>query len=519
MKKTLTLLAFLAVRLSAQVAGGALFGGGGSAVVPPNRSCQATVSDTGCTINHNLNTLNTIIQCLSNAGVVQTFTATSETVNSTVLAFAGFDGRCTVNGTGGVGSTGPQGPLGLQGLQGISGPQGTSGPQGPLGPAGALGPPGPDGPIGQAGARGPIGVTGPIGAQGAQGMTGPSGKDAGKYPVVFSGQSSITVTAASHLFVNPRISVSCQDSNNSGAVPADLVVDDNSASPTYLSTLIDFKQPFFGKCYLDGTAAVEGAGGASAFSAITGLPTDNTALANALSGKEPANVNIQAHISSAANPHSVTAAQVGAIPTADKGIPSGVATLDAGAKVPIAQVPTGTSSTTVALGNHGHPASAITGFDIAAITATASSYAPIAKGALIDSHIANTSNPHTTTAGQVGAYDKVSWGFCPQTNCVVGDTVAIPYIAVGPSTVVKCFIAAATAPTGTNGITIDIAKNGSSIFGGGTKLVLASGTSASTTTFVSPAIVEGDRLTAVITTVGGTTPGQNVAATCKLALP
>ncbi len=49
-----------------------------------------------------------------------------------------------------------------------------------------------------------------------------------------------------------------------------------------------------------------------------------------------------------------TPAEVGAIPESQKGAVSGVATLDATSKVPVAQIPTGTTSTTVALGNHNH---------------------------------------------------------------------------------------------------------------------------------------------------------------------
>lgn len=45
------------------------------------------------------------------------------------------------------------------------------------------------------------------------------------------------------------------------------------------------------------------------------------------------------HVGSTTNPHSVTAAQVGAIPSALKGNPNGVAELDASTKVPVAQIP------------------------------------------------------------------------------------------------------------------------------------------------------------------------------------
>lgn len=48
---------------------------------------------------------------------------------------------------------------------------------------------------------------------------------------------------------------------------------------------------------------------------------------------------IDSHIASVANPHATTAAQVGAIPTSEKGAALGVATLDAGTKIPAAQIP------------------------------------------------------------------------------------------------------------------------------------------------------------------------------------
>jgi hypothetical protein len=72
------------------------------------------------------------------------------------------------------------------------------------------------------------------------------------------------------------------------------------------------------------------------------------------------------------------------VDTSQTGVANGVATLDGTTKVPIAQVPTGTTSTTVALGNHGH---ALTG---AEITGTL----PIAKG--------GTNSTATPTNGGVG---------------------------------------------------------------------------------------------------------------------
>lgn len=53
---------------------------------------------------------------------------------------------------------------------------------------------------------------------------------------------------------------------------------------------------------------------------------------------EPANANIQSHISNSANPHSVTAAQVSAIATSQKGAASGIAELDSDSKLDAEQV-------------------------------------------------------------------------------------------------------------------------------------------------------------------------------------
>ena len=85
---------------------------------------------------------------------------------------------------------------------------------------------------------------------------------------------------------------------------------------------------------------------------ITGTLSSQTDLQTALDGKEPANANIQSHISSTSNPHSVTAAQVGAYTTAQtdtllngkidesrEGIANGIATLDTNAKINLSQIP------------------------------------------------------------------------------------------------------------------------------------------------------------------------------------
>lgn len=76
----------------------------------------------------------------------------------------------------------------------------------------------------------------------------------------------------------------------------------------------------------------------SSFSGLTGAPGDNTALAAALDGKADS-ADITTHTGNTSNPHSVTAAQAGAIPAAEKGANNGVATLDSDGQVPTSQVP------------------------------------------------------------------------------------------------------------------------------------------------------------------------------------
>lgn len=144
--------------------------------------------------------------------------------------------------------------------------------------------------------------------------------------------------------------------------------------------------------------------------------------------------------------------------------------------------------------------------------------AALTAGALVSGKIYSIWYDGTNFRMPPRSYDKASWGFCAATNCVAGDAVAIPYIAATASTINKCFIAAGTAPTGAS-LIVDVLKNGTSIFGGGTKLVLAAAaTSGTQSTFATTALAEGDVLTATITQVGSTITGKDIGVVCRLGL-
>ena len=74
-------------------------------------------------------------------------------------------------------------------------------------------------------------------------------------------------------------------------------------------------------------------------SGLEAAETQIEALREKLLGKGGVLEALSAHTSSGENPHKVTAQQVGAIASTDKGAAGGVASLDANGKVPESQLP------------------------------------------------------------------------------------------------------------------------------------------------------------------------------------
>lgn len=90
----------------------------------------------------------------------------------------------------------------------------------------------------------------------------------------------------------------------------------------------------------------------------------------------------------------------GKINTTARGAANGVASLDASTKVPLAQLPTGTTSSTVALGNHTHSAATTSaaGFTTLATTAEADAKSVTTK-AVTPAALANYTRKYTATIG------------------------------------------------------------------------------------------------------------------------
>lgn len=86
----------------------------------PSNVRDSFSSATTKTITHNLNTVETLIQCYTSSDVPIAITSVSRTTNTTTANFATNTGYCIVNGTGGPGPAGATGPTGPSGTLGGS---------------------------------------------------------------------------------------------------------------------------------------------------------------------------------------------------------------------------------------------------------------------------------------------------------------------------------------------------------------------------------------------------------------
>ena len=133
---------------------------------------------------------------------------------------------------------------------------------------------------------------------------------------------------------------------------------------------------------------------------------------------------INEHIEDKSNPHNVTAAQVGAIPAAQKGAAGGVAELGSNGKVPVEQLPdmnydpAGSaaavqSNLNTHIGNKNNPhnvTASQVGADPAGSAAAAQQAAQTAAAQALAAHTGNKNNPHGVTLGQIRAAPAYTYG-------------------------------------------------------------------------------------------------------------
>jgi hypothetical protein len=248
---------------------------------------------------------------------------------------------------------------------------------------------------------------------------------------------------------------------------------------------------------------------------INGI-SDVPGLTSALAGKEPANANIQAHISNTNNPHNVTGAQVG--------LTSGTV------------APTGSCSA----GNVYIDSSKMLVYSCSGGAWTALGYyAPDPTVPMDLSSIGISGNPSTPTAGYHCQFDntlqggiarglvcvdslgnakrmlsgrEIVFGICSGGNCAVNDTITIPRLisSLTSGTLSKCSALAGTGPVG-SALSVQIKKNGTTT---ATVSIADGATLGTTTSFSTATITEGDYLTLTVSAVGSTTSGKDVNIVC-----
>ena len=127
---------------------------------------------------------------------------------------------------------------------------------------------------------------------------------------------------------------------------------------------------------------------------------------------------LSSHTGNTSNPHSTTAAQVGAIATTAAGAASGVATLDGSVKVPIAQLPAGTASGVATLDGS-------TKVPIGQLP-TGATVATVAIGN--DARLSDTRSPTALSVvdGSVSASAAIAWSKISKSGAVASDVSASP---------------------------------------------------------------------------------------------
>lgn len=275
------------------------------------------------------------------ANGVMSFTIQDTAIAPQSVSVRGPQGPQGVQGA--QGAQGERGPQGIQGIQGVQGPKGDQGIQGIAGPAGPQGP---------AGAQGPTGAQGPAGAPGKDGTSlyiedTYSTLAALRNAIPTGNEKMYMVEADQECYIwsetaGDWVSVGKLQGPEGPQGPAGEQGvqgpkgDTGAQGPAGAQGVQGIQGP-------QGATGPEGPQGPAGVAGKDGKSAYQTAVEGGYSGTETAfNAALVAmpnHIADKQNPHGVTAAQAGAIPSTEKGAASGVATLGADGKVPSAQLP------------------------------------------------------------------------------------------------------------------------------------------------------------------------------------
>lgn len=287
----------------------------------------------------------TVAEILTDPEVVSVFPGLTTPVSiSQVQGLRGEVGP--IGPQGDIGPTGPQGPkgdTGNVGPQGLIGPQGPQGPTGPQGIKGDTGNQGPQGVIGPQGPKGDTGDTGPKGDTGLQGPIGPTGPKGDKGDIGNTGSTGPPGPANT-------LNIGTVTTGAPGSAASATIT---GTAPTQTLNLTIPR----------GTAGQDGAGTVQSVNNV--FPDGNGNITLTL----PANyvdlttaqtiAGVKTFSSAPVVPDaSWTIAKTNGLQGALDGKAATTHVHDAGAVTTgtfaIARIPTGTTSTTVALGNHLH---------------------------------------------------------------------------------------------------------------------------------------------------------------------
>ena len=275
------------------------------------------------------------------ANGVMSFTIQDTAIAPQSVSVRGPQGPQGVQGE--QGQQGARGPQGIQGIQGVQGPKGDQGAQGIAGPAGPQGP---------AGAQGPTGAQGPAGAPGKDGTSlyiedTYSTLAALRNAIPTGNEKMYMVEADQECYIwsesaGDWVSVGKLQGPEGPQGPAG----EQGVQGPKGDTGAQGPQGEQGVQGIQGPQGVEGPEGPQGPAGVAGADGKSayqTAVEGGYSGTETAFnaaiVELPNHIADKKNPHGVTAAQTGAIPSNEKGAASGVATLGADGKVPSGQLP------------------------------------------------------------------------------------------------------------------------------------------------------------------------------------